>query len=52
MLAIVLTLELDPESRNFKKPIVEKLSRAAQKYLAESGMATAFVLMNRLRDWQ
>jgi len=37
VLAIVTTFELDPESRNFKKPVVERLSSAAQKYLAESG---------------
>jgi hypothetical protein len=52
MLAIVTTLELDPNSKNYKKPLVGKLSRAAQKYLADSGKATAFVLMNRPKDWR
>jgi hypothetical protein len=51
VLAIVTTLELDPESHNYKRPFVEKLSKAARKYLAESGKATAFVLMNRPSDW-
>jgi len=51
VLAIVTTLELDPESNNYKKQYVEKLSRAARKYLAESGSATTFVLMNRPKDW-
>ena len=51
MLAIVTTLELDPEGHNYKKKYVEKLSRAARGYLAETGSATAFVLVNRLRDW-
>jgi len=51
VLAIVTTLELDPESHNYKKPFVERLSRAARKYLAESGEATAFVLMNKPSDW-
>ena len=51
MLAIVTTLELDPESHNYKRQYVEKLSRAARKYLAESGSATTFVLMNRPKDW-
>jgi hypothetical protein len=52
VLVIVTTLKLDPESHNYKRPLVEKLSRAARKYLAESGKATAFVLMNRPSDWQ
>ena len=51
MLAIVTTLELDPKSQNYKKPFVEKLSRAAKDYLADSDEAAAFVLMNRPRDW-
>jgi len=51
VLAIVTTLELNPESHNYKKPFVEKLSWAARKYLADSGNATAFVLMNRPSDW-
>ena len=42
VLAIVTTL---------KKPFVEKLSRAATDYLADSEEAAAFVLMNRPRDW-
>ena len=51
LLAIVTTLELDPNSDNYKKSYVEKLSKAARKYLAGSGTATAFVLMNRPKDW-
>lgn len=51
MLAIVTTLELDPKSKNYKELFVEKLSRAARDYLADSDEATAFVLMNRPRDW-
>ena len=51
VLAIVTTLELDPKSQNYKKRFVEKLSRAANGYLAGSDEATAFVLMNRPRDW-
>jgi hypothetical protein len=52
VLAIVTTLELDPMSQNYKKPFVEKLSRAARDYLAASDEAAAFVLMNRPRDWR
>jgi hypothetical protein len=51
MLAIATTLELDPESHSYKKPFVEKLSKAARDYLARSNEAAAFVLMNRPRDW-
>jgi hypothetical protein len=51
VLAIVTTLELDPESQNYKKRFVEKLSRAANDYVAGSDEVTAFVLMNRPRDW-
>jgi hypothetical protein len=52
VLAIVTTLELDPKSQNYKKPFVEKLSRATKDYLADSDEATAFVLMNRPSDWR
>jgi hypothetical protein len=52
VLAIVTTLELDPKSQNYKKPFVEKLSRAAKDYLVDSDEATAFVLMNRPSDWR
>ena len=51
VLAIATTLELDPKSRSYKKPFVEKLSKAATDYLAHSNEAAAFVLMNRPRDW-
>jgi hypothetical protein len=51
VLAIVTTLELDSESQNYKRPLVQKLSRAAQDYLVDSDEATAFLLMNRPRDW-
>ena len=52
VLAIVTTLELDPKSQNYKRPFVEKLSRAARDYLADSEEVAAFVLMNRPRDWR
>ena len=51
VLAIVTTLELDPKSQKYKKTYVEKLSRAANNYLAGSDEVTAFVLLNRPRDW-
>ena len=53
VLAIVTTLELDPKSKKYKQSSVDRLSRAAQKYVADSGrVATAFVLMNRPKDWR
>ena len=51
VLVIATTLELDPKSRSYKKPFVEKLSKAATDYLGRSNEAAAFVLMNRPRDW-
>ena len=53
VLAIVTTLELDPDSKKYKKSFVDRLSRAAQKYVADSGsVANTFVLMNRSKDWR
>ena len=51
VLAIATTLELDRTSHSYKKPFVEKLSKAAKDYLANSNEAAAFILMNRPRDW-
>ena len=51
VLAIATTLELDPNRQNHKKALVEKLSKAAKDYLADSNKAATFVLMNRPRDW-
>jgi hypothetical protein len=51
VLAIVTTLELDPKSADYKKPFVERLSKAATDYLGSSNEAAAFVLMNRPKDW-
>jgi hypothetical protein len=51
VLAIVTTLELDPKSHNYKRLFAEKLSRAGRDYLADSDEASAFILMNRPRDW-
>jgi hypothetical protein len=41
VLAIVTTLGLAPKSQNYKKPFVDKLSRAAGIYLANSDEAAA-----------
>ncbi len=52
ILAVVTTLELDPKRDNYKKRFVEKLSDAARDYVRRSDHVTAFVLMNRPKDWQ
>lgn len=51
VLVIVTTIPLDEKSKQYKKGLVERLSNAAQKYLADSAAANEFVLINRLRDW-
>ncbi len=51
ILVIVTTIPLDADHKGYKKSLVEKLTRAAREYLAESKDAGSFVLINRLRDW-
>jgi hypothetical protein len=51
VLVIVTTMELDPENQRYKKKLVEKLSRAAEEYLARSSVASAFVIVNPMRQW-
>jgi hypothetical protein len=51
VLVIVTTMELDPKSHRYDERLVERLARAANRYLARSSEATAFVLMNRPKDW-
>jgi hypothetical protein len=51
MLVIVTTLALDPKSKSYKKKLVDRLSLAAEEYLAEnSGEASGFILVNRVRS--
>ena len=52
ILVIVTTIPLEPGHKTFKKSLLDKLSRAARDYLAESKEARTFVLINRLRDWK
>jgi hypothetical protein len=51
VLAVVTTMELDPRSPRYKKRLVEKLSDAAHDYVHHSDHVSAFVLMNRPKDW-
>lgn len=50
LLVIVTTAELDPMSHKFKKKTVQRLSHAAQEYLADTAIADGFVMINRLKD--
>ena len=52
ILVIVTTIPLEANQKRYKKSLVERLSRAARDYLAESKEAGSFVLINRLRDWK
>lgn len=52
ILVIVTTLPLDATQKGYKKSLIERLSRAAREYLAESKEAGSFMLINRLRDWK
>jgi hypothetical protein len=51
VLVIVTTIPLEPNDKGYKKSLVERLSRAASDYLADSKEAASFLLMSRLRDW-
>ena len=50
VLVIVTTMELNPASHRHDDRLVERLSRAANGYLARSSEATAFVIMNPVGD--
>jgi hypothetical protein len=51
ILVIVTTLELDHRHNGYKKPFVDRLSRAAREHVARLPKVEGFVLMNRPRDW-
>jgi hypothetical protein len=51
VLVVITTIPLDPGEKGYKKSLVERLSRAARDYLADSNEAASFMLMHRLRDW-
>ena len=52
VLVIVTTIPLEPDDKGYKKSLVERLSRAAHDYLADSNEAALYVLVNRARDWK
>ncbi len=52
VLVIVTTIPLEPDDKGYKKSLVERLSRAAHDYLADSNEASSFLLISRLRDWK
>jgi hypothetical protein len=52
VLVIVTTIELDPKGERYDDRLVERLSRAANGYLALSSEATDFVLVNPCKNWR
>ena len=52
ILVIVTTIPLEPTNKDYKKSLVERLSRAASDYLADSKEAASFLLVSRMRDWK
>ena len=52
VLVIVTTISLEPGDKGYKKSLVDRLSRAAHDYLADSKDAASFMLLSRLRDWK
>jgi hypothetical protein len=52
VLVIITTIPLEPNDKGYKKSLVERLSRAARDYLADSKDAASFLLMSRMRDWK
>ena len=53
LLVIVTTLELNPDSKRYKKDKVDRLSEAAVEWLSfHQDKAEGYILINRLRDWQ
>ncbi len=51
VLVVITTIPLEPAEKGYKKSLVERLSRAARDYLANSKEASSFVLASRTRDW-
>jgi hypothetical protein len=52
VLVIVTTLELDSQSNNFKKRLVERLSAEAADDVAEQSEVSEYILIDRLKDWE
>jgi hypothetical protein len=49
---VIATAELDPQSRRYKKRLVEKLSAAARDHVCRSDRVTAFLLINPIKYWR
>ena len=52
VLIIITTVPLEPNDKGYKKSLVDRLSRAARDYLADSKEASSYVLASRMRDWK
>jgi hypothetical protein len=52
VLAVLTGIDLDRKGRWHSRAAIEKLSAAIRGYLAESGEAAGYVLIDRLPEWQ
>ena len=53
VLVIITTLELNGESKSFKKDKVERLTAAAHEWISTHSIPLdSFVLINRPKDWR
>jgi hypothetical protein len=52
VLVVVTSLVLDPQSENYKKKLVDRLSKEASAYVAGKAGITDFVLINRIKEWE
>jgi hypothetical protein len=51
VLVVLTAIDLDRKGSQHSRAAIEKLSAAIRGYLAESGEAAAFVLVDRAQDW-
>jgi hypothetical protein len=52
VLAVLTGIDLDRKGRWHSRAAIENLSAAIRGYLAESGEAAGYVLIDRLPEWQ
>jgi hypothetical protein len=52
VLVVITTLELDPDSKKYKKDKVERLAAAAHEWISTHSIPLdSFVLISRPKDW-
>jgi hypothetical protein len=52
ILVIVTNATLDTGAKKYNPQTIERLTTAAEEFLAESGAADGYLFANRLRDWE